>query len=127
MDFTDITFTITNANIFSGIEPCLAVVLASVPLMGPLLGRSVTTARKAENQPEVACLDMSSREIPLRDEDELEGPDNVNRPRLRPLGVQHRADISALCETIHEDSSEEEDDDEPIHRFARSSTIRIRG
>ncbi|KAH1850236.1 hypothetical protein KXW75_006808, partial [Aspergillus fumigatus] len=43
MDFTDITYTIPRANIFSGLEPCLAVVLASVPMMRPLLGRSVYT------------------------------------------------------------------------------------
>jgi hypothetical protein len=41
MDFTDITYTIPRANIFSGLEPCLAVILASVPMMRPLLGRSV--------------------------------------------------------------------------------------
>lgn len=40
MDFTDITYTIPRANIFSGMEPCLAVILASVPMMRPLLGRS---------------------------------------------------------------------------------------
>ncbi|RAK99406.1 putative integral membrane protein [Aspergillus ibericus CBS 121593] len=40
MNFTDITFTLPRANIFSGIEPCLAATLACIPLMRPLLGRS---------------------------------------------------------------------------------------
>jgi hypothetical protein len=43
MDFSDITFTILKANIFSGIEPCLAVVLASVPMMRPIFRRSTGT------------------------------------------------------------------------------------
>lgn len=42
MDFADITYTIPQANIFSGIEPCLAVILASVPMMRPLLGRNAS-------------------------------------------------------------------------------------
>ncbi|KAK1148775.1 hypothetical protein N8T08_008660 [Aspergillus melleus] len=50
MDFNDITFTLPRANIFSGVEPCLAVILASIPLMRPLLGRSTympeVTARR---------------------------------------------------------------------------------
>ncbi|PYI00339.1 hypothetical protein BO78DRAFT_268904, partial [Aspergillus sclerotiicarbonarius CBS 121057] len=40
MNFADITYTLPRANIFSGIEPCLAVTLTSVPMMRPLLGRS---------------------------------------------------------------------------------------
>ncbi|KAL2812247.1 hypothetical protein BDW59DRAFT_178657 [Aspergillus cavernicola] len=43
MNFADITYTIPRANIFSGIEPCLAVILASIPMMRPLLGRTTTT------------------------------------------------------------------------------------
>lgn len=60
MDFTDITFTIPKANIFSGIEPCLAVVLASVPMMRPLLGRSAKTQYGSSQSPVKASLKPKS-------------------------------------------------------------------
>lgn len=40
MDFNDITYSIPLANIFSGLEPSIAVVLACIPVLRPLLGRS---------------------------------------------------------------------------------------
>ncbi|OJD25646.1 hypothetical protein ACJ73_02982 [Blastomyces percursus] len=40
MDFEDITFSIPPANIFSGLEPSVAVTLSCIPLLRPLLNRS---------------------------------------------------------------------------------------
>lgn len=37
MDYSDITFTMPNANIFSGMEPGVAITLACIPLLRPLL------------------------------------------------------------------------------------------
>jgi hypothetical protein len=38
MDFADITYSLPRANIFSGLEPSLAVCLACIPLLRPLFG-----------------------------------------------------------------------------------------
>lgn len=43
MSFTDITYSLPRANIFSDLELCLAVVPASIPLMRLLLGHFVYT------------------------------------------------------------------------------------
>ncbi|KAK0612055.1 hypothetical protein B0T14DRAFT_441302, partial [Immersiella caudata] len=40
MDFTDFTCSVPPANVFSGLELSVAVILACVPLLRPLLGRS---------------------------------------------------------------------------------------
>ncbi|CAJ2503301.1 Uu.00g106950.m01.CDS01 [Anthostomella pinea] len=39
VDFTDVTYTIPRAVLFSAMEPCLAITLACVPVLRPLLGR----------------------------------------------------------------------------------------
>jgi hypothetical protein len=39
IDYTDITFNVPESLVFSGLEPCLAVTLACVPLLQPLLGK----------------------------------------------------------------------------------------
>ncbi|KAF3036126.1 hypothetical protein E8E11_002312 [Didymella keratinophila] len=109
MDFTDITFTIPKANIFSGIEPCLAVVLASVPMMRPLLGRAATTPYGSSQRPvKAASKPMSPRRVSDNGFERLD--DDAGNLRLRPLGLQYRADISALRETINEDANEGERD-----------------
>lgn len=106
MDFTDITFTIPKANIFSGIEPCLAVVLASVPMMRPLLGRSASTPSGSSQRPvKAASKTLSLRRVSDNGFERLE--DDTGNLRLRPMGLQYRADISALRETIDEDASED--------------------
>lgn len=112
MDFTDITFTIPMANIFSGIEPCLAVVLASVPMMRPLLGRSAATpygsGQKAANTESISAGQKGVGE------DGFERlHDDTSNLWLRPMGLQHRADASALRETVVGDDSEE--DERTIH------------
>jgi len=44
MDFQDITYSLPPANIFSGLEPSMAVILACIPLLRPLLGRSISSS-----------------------------------------------------------------------------------
>ena len=51
MDFTDITYSIPRANIFSGLEPCIAIILACIPMMRPLLGRSADTTKGSGRTP----------------------------------------------------------------------------
>ncbi|KAF1930435.1 uncharacterized protein M421DRAFT_99757 [Didymella exigua CBS 183.55] len=105
MDFTDITFTIPKANIFSGIEPCLAVVLASVPLMRPLLGRSTATPYGSSKTPvEADPKAKGPRRVSDNGFKRLE--DDTGNLRLRPMGVQYRADVSALRESTDQNASE---------------------
>ncbi|KAL1597051.1 hypothetical protein SLS60_008633 [Paraconiothyrium brasiliense] len=115
MDFADITYTIPKANIFSGVEPCLAVVLASVPMMRPLLGRSAATPYGSGKTP----VNSGSRPAGSKavGEDGFERlDDDTNRLWLRPMGLQHRADASALRETMHGDGS---DSQESLDRHGR--------
>lgn len=86
MDFTDIPYSMTLANIFSGLEPSMAVTLACIPLFRPLIGRCkyrngidprFRTSRREQFQP-------------LGDEG---GGDQL---RLHPLGLKHLAEVSAV-------------------------------
>ncbi|KAE8390657.1 hypothetical protein BDV23DRAFT_183369 [Aspergillus alliaceus] len=92
MDFNDITYTLSRANIFSGVEPCLAVILASVPMMRPLLGCSAYTPDASREKPAKSSspsttpkLTGNKRLQPLED-DQL---------WLRPMGPKHLANTSS--------------------------------
>jgi hypothetical protein len=117
MDFTDITFTIPKANIFSCLEPCLAVILACVPLMHPLLGRSASTPYgsgkgSANTEPKSAGAKA------VTDDGFERLDDDTSHLWLRPMGRQHRVDVSDLQETIHGD--EIEGDQESLDRHERN-------
>jgi hypothetical protein len=117
MDFADITFTIPKANIFSGVEPCLAVVLASVPLMRPLLGRSAAEPYRSGKTP--ANTESKSAGPKRLSDDGFERlDDDTNHLWLRPIGLQHRAEISYLGETMPGDATE--GDQESLDRPERS-------
>ncbi|KAL4783836.1 hypothetical protein BJX76DRAFT_368090 [Aspergillus varians] len=97
MNFADITYTIPRANIFSGMEPCLAVILASVPMMRPLLGRTNSTPNASDQTP------RHSKSLPKSggpkragtQEDEFQPlDDDTSQLWLRPLGPKHYAGIS---------------------------------
>ena len=47
LDFFDMTYTGVLATILSGLEPAVAIVLACIPLMRPLLGKSKHTTRSS--------------------------------------------------------------------------------
>lgn len=89
MDFTDITYTIPLANIFSGLEPCLAIVLASVPMMRPLLGQSAYSQNATgpkSSSPSTGPKQPSDGFQPL--------DDDTSQLWLRPMGPKHSAGIS---------------------------------
>ncbi|KAL2813026.1 hypothetical protein BJX63DRAFT_443261 [Aspergillus granulosus] len=100
MDFADITYTIPQANIFSGIEPCLAVILASVPMMRPLLGRAGSTPDATGRTPVSSSMKKSGTgakgsRTGTGDEDGFERlDDDTSQLWLRPMGGKHYAGIS---------------------------------
>ncbi|KAK3952040.1 hypothetical protein QBC32DRAFT_213470 [Pseudoneurospora amorphoporcata] len=90
MEFEDITYSMPPANIFSGLEPSVAVILACIPLMRPLLGRTRFASEGGSNQP--------SKAIELESGNDVKGPfgslsDNSSQYRLRPTGPKHYADV----------------------------------
>ncbi|GIK02902.1 hypothetical protein Aspvir_006965 [Aspergillus viridinutans] len=106
MDFTDITYTITRANIFSGLEPCLAVILASIPLMRPLLGRSVYTPNGTG--PKSSSPSAGPKPDPSAFGDGFHRPeDDSSQLCLQPLGQKKFAGVGvreqdSLCEGSEE-------------------------
>lgn len=95
MDFNDITYSIPLANIFSGLEPSIAVVLACVPLLRPLFGRAkysnTGTAHYVENSGA-----SKSAERPIQQGRHFEPlSDDSSQYRLRPLGNKFEVDVSA--------------------------------
>jgi hypothetical protein len=105
MDFTDITFTIPRANIFSCLEPCLAIILACVPLMHPLLGRSRSTLYGSGNKS--ANTEPKSAGAKAVNDEGFERLDDESRHLwLRPMGRQYRVDVSDSQETMPGDASE---------------------
>lgn len=102
MDFTDMPYSMTLANIFSGLEPSMAVTLACVPLFRPLVGRC--NCRAGDN---------TESSIPGRDLFEPLGEDAGGvQLRLRPLGFKHQAEVSAV--SIASGSSHENRDDRDV-------------
>ena len=91
MDFADITYSIPLANIFSGLEPSLAVILACVPLMRPLLGKSVGSSA-GQSRSAYPVSGRSDRGKPPTNE--FEPLDDESQYRLRPIGVKHQAEVT---------------------------------
>lgn len=99
MDFTDIPYSMTLATIFGGLEPSMAVTLACVPLLRPLVGRC--KCRAEEN---------TESSIPRTDQFEPLGEDaGGDQLRLRPLGFKHQAEVSAI--SVGNSSSHESRDE----------------
>ncbi|KAI1340025.1 hypothetical protein F5Y15DRAFT_61891 [Xylariaceae sp. FL0016] len=48
VDFADVTYTISNAVLFSALEPCLAITLACVPVLRPLLPQRYQPSESAK-------------------------------------------------------------------------------
>jgi hypothetical protein len=87
------------ANIFSGIEPCLAVVLASIPMMRPLLGRSAPTPHRADQKVADTKIEATGlKRVSGRGFERLD--DDTSNMWLKPMGPQHHAGTSALREMI---------------------------
>lgn len=94
MDFNDITFTIPRANIFSGVEPCLAVVLASIPLMRPLLGRSTYTPEVTGRRQTKSSSSPSNGHKPAGQDGLYTLQDNSSQLCLRPMGPKSEASVA---------------------------------
>ncbi|KAJ5529214.1 hypothetical protein N7527_002607 [Penicillium freii] len=89
MDFADITYSIPLANIFSGLEPCLAVILASIPMMRPLLGRSQYTP-EVTARPSNKSSSPSGRSRSTGDDEFQPLQDYSSELCLRPVGPKHK-------------------------------------
>jgi hypothetical protein len=124
MDFEDITFTIPKANIFSGIEPCLAIILACVPMMRPLLGRSAATQYGSDKKP-MNTASKSAGPKRMSEDGFQRLNDDTSQLRLRPMGLQHHADTSVLSETMPGDASQ--GGQESLHGHQKSGETNGRG
>ncbi|KAL4899590.1 hypothetical protein BDW74DRAFT_108809 [Aspergillus multicolor] len=124
MDFADITYTMPMANIFSGIEPCLAVILASVPMMRPLLGRNGGSTNNTGQTPMYSNSHSHShskshpksrgtRNNTMGDEgfQPLDADDDTSQLWLRPLGPKHRVGVSVRRAGEGEDAVTTDDAD----------------
>ncbi|KAB5542890.1 hypothetical protein GE09DRAFT_230156 [Coniochaeta sp. 2T2.1] len=92
MDFTDITYSIPPANIFSGLEPSVAVILSCIPLLRPLLGRGRGSSdNTGYNSSQAKTFELQSKEcgpfVPLGDDS--------SQYQLRPDGPEHTASVHA--------------------------------
>ncbi|CAI7652756.1 unnamed protein product [Penicillium glandicola] len=94
MDFTDITYSLPRANIFSGLEPCLAVILASVPMMRPLLGRAKYTPEVTARRPSNKSLPPSKRSRSTGDGEFQSLQDNSSEVCLQPIGPEHEVHVA---------------------------------
>jgi hypothetical protein len=88
------------------------VVLASVPMMRPLLGRSLATPYGSGQKPGNTESKSTGRKGVSGDGFEPLD-DDTNQLWLRPMGLQHRAVASALRETVDNTS---EGDEESLDR-----------
>ncbi|KAL6233066.1 hypothetical protein BDW75DRAFT_7434 [Aspergillus navahoensis] len=113
MDFTDITYTMPKANIFSGIEPCLAVILASVPMMRPLLGREGGSTDASGQTPVYEDSNSHShshskslskprgnKNSKIGDDGFQPLDDDTSQLWLRPMGPKHRVGVSVMQDTV---------------------------
>ncbi|KAL4987808.1 hypothetical protein BDW68DRAFT_101874 [Aspergillus falconensis] len=113
MNFADITYTMPKANIFSGIEPCLAVILASVPMMRPLLGRRGGSTNATAQTPVYSNSNSNShshskslsrprgnRNSRIGDDGFQPLDDDTSQLWLRPLGPKHHVGVSVMQDTV---------------------------
>jgi hypothetical protein len=123
MDFADINFTIPKANIFSGIEPCLAVVLASIPMMRALLGRSAPTPHKADQKVSDTEIEAAGlKRVSGRGFERLD--DDSSNMWLTSMGLRHYAGISTLRETIAGTDTIEDEESLDKDRITVDSTLK---
>ncbi|PLN76185.1 hypothetical protein BDW42DRAFT_199069 [Aspergillus taichungensis] len=93
--FGDITFTLPHANIFTGLEPCLAIILSSIPLMRPLIDRPPKSPRATVGQ--AADFPVLSRRGPAAATNRLDSQTDDSHPLwLRPMGHNAYAGVAAL-------------------------------
>ncbi|KAK4247262.1 hypothetical protein C7999DRAFT_14669 [Corynascus novoguineensis] len=94
IDYSDITFNVPTSLVFSGLEPCLAVTLACVPVLRPLLGKfGGSTARGTG----LSSGKLGSNKFNSSKNKEFEqlNDDSSSQCQLRPLGPKHVAEARA--------------------------------
>ncbi|KAL4803356.1 hypothetical protein BDV18DRAFT_162920 [Aspergillus unguis] len=141
MDFNDITYTIPKANIFSGIEPCLAVVLASVPLMRPLLGRNDSKKGTRATPYYDSNSNGNLNSNPYAKPNGIQGKrssrtsdgfqpldDDTSQLWLRPMEGKHYAGISVkkMSQPLDEDDDSEESSSERPPGYPKGRGITVR-
>ncbi|KAG9250217.1 uncharacterized protein F5Z01DRAFT_419265 [Emericellopsis atlantica] len=128
MDFADITYSIPLANIFSGLEPSIAVILACVPLLRPLLGRAGKysangTARFTDDS---AAGSSNAARAPSGAIKKADGfqplSDDSSQYRLRPMGPKSHTAVTTDREVGRADSSDNSDHG----GYAADSGIRVK-
>lgn len=86
IDYSDITFHVSESLIFSGLEPCIALTLACFPVLRPLLG-AIGGSRDATGGKSGQANSRSSKFKKLNE--------NSSQVQLRPLGHKHMAEARA--------------------------------
>ncbi|KAL2150090.1 hypothetical protein VTH82DRAFT_7766 [Thermothelomyces myriococcoides] len=102
IDYSDITYNVPMSLIFSALEPSLAVTLACVPLLRPLVSR-ITGSGLRSGQTNSAAFGSKNRQFePLHDDS--------SQYQLRPVGAKHVAEAKAKTPSTWSggDSSDQE-------------------
>ncbi|CAJ2506402.1 Uu.00g005320.m01.CDS01 [Anthostomella pinea] len=94
MDFADITYSIPQANIFSGLEPSVGVNLVCVPLLRPLFGRSGYSSSGTANYKGGSGSGMVPGTIGKGSRLFEPLSDGSSQYRLRPVGPKYGATIT---------------------------------
>ncbi|KAH9886116.1 hypothetical protein F4778DRAFT_759065 [Xylariomycetidae sp. FL2044] len=87
IDFTDITFTVAEAQVWSALEPALAITLACIPILRPLLGRSYSATGTA--------LGGNQKRTGRKVGEFAQLDENSSDYQLSPYGPRHAARITA--------------------------------
>lgn len=112
IDYSDITFNIPHALIFSALEPCIAVTLACIPVLLPLLGKGGHSATGTALGVGSAKLNSKNGTFePLNNDDS-------SQYQLRPVGPRHDVEARAAASS----GSGSDSDDRP--EFMVGSTER---
>ena len=91
IDYSDITFNVPESLIFSGLEPCLAVTLACVPVLRPLLGKMKSTVSGSA----LSSGKLSSGKFNSKNNKFEPLNDDSSQYQLRPVGPKHVASARA--------------------------------
>jgi hypothetical protein len=121
MDFADLTWSIPPANIFSGLEPSVAVILACIPLLRPLLGRTKFSSNGTGGYGSGSATPSKALELETGDGRPFKPlGDDSSQYRLRPLGPKHHAEIQTTKSNANSQSSSDLDVDGPEGIVVRS-------
>lgn len=117
MDFADITYSIPQANIFSGLEPSIAVIIACVPLMRPLFGRSEYSKDGSGQYVQESGMSRSEHRVNKDDRDFEPLSDDSSQYRLRPMGTKFQAGVTVEERGVRPPGSSDTSDAEEAARI----------